>query len=81
MAEFQGVSYAQVAIWAAIPAILYHVACFGGVHFEAKRQGLMGVPRSDLTPMRARLSAITPPVALAVYAAGGLAYLLEILWH
>jgi TRAP transporter 4TM/12TM fusion protein len=48
MAEFQGVSYAQVVIWAAIPAILYYVACFAAVHFEAKRQGLLGVPRSEL---------------------------------
>jgi TRAP transporter 4TM/12TM fusion protein len=48
MAEFQGVSYAQVVIWAAIPAILYYVACFAAVHFEAKRLGLLGVPRSEL---------------------------------
>jgi TRAP transporter 4TM/12TM fusion protein len=48
MAEFQGVSYLQVVIWAAIPAILYYIACFGAVHFEAKRQGLHGVPRSEL---------------------------------
>ena len=48
MAEFQGVSYSQVVIWAAIPAILYYVACFAAVHFEAKRQGLLGVPRSEL---------------------------------
>ena len=48
MAEFQGVSYAQVVVWAAIPAILYYVACFAAVHFEAKRQGLLGVPRSEL---------------------------------
>jgi TRAP transporter 4TM/12TM fusion protein len=48
MAEFQGVSYLQVVIWATIPAILYYIACFGAVHFEAKRQGLHGVPRSEL---------------------------------
>jgi TRAP transporter 4TM/12TM fusion protein len=48
MAEFQGVSYTQVVIWAAIPAILYYVACFAAVHFEAKRLGLLGVPRSEL---------------------------------
>jgi TRAP transporter 4TM/12TM fusion protein len=48
MAEFQGVSYAQVVIWAAIPAVLYYVACFAAVHFEAKRLGLLGVPRSEL---------------------------------
>jgi TRAP transporter 4TM/12TM fusion protein len=51
MAEFQGVSYAQVAIWAAIPAVLYYVSCFAAVHFEAKRQGLHGVPRSELPPL------------------------------
>src|SRR5262245_11566470 len=52
MAEFQGVSYAQVVIWAAIPAVLYYVACFAAVHFEAKRQGLLGVPRSELPVLR-----------------------------
>ena len=48
MAEFIGVGYGQVVIWAIIPAILYYVACFGAVHFEAKREGLKGVPRSEL---------------------------------
>jgi TRAP transporter 4TM/12TM fusion protein len=37
MAEFLAVSYAQVVIWAVIPAILYYVACFAAVHFEAKQ--------------------------------------------
>ena len=48
MAEFLAVSYAQVVIWAVIPAILYYVACFAAVHFEAKRRGLVGLPRSEL---------------------------------
>jgi TRAP transporter 4TM/12TM fusion protein len=48
MAEFMQVSYGQVVIWALIPAILYYLACFGAVHFEAKRLGLAGLPRSDL---------------------------------
>ena len=48
MAEFIGVSYGQVIIWALIPAILYYVACFSAVHCEAKRRGLVGVPRADL---------------------------------
>jgi TRAP transporter 4TM/12TM fusion protein len=47
MAEFLNVSYLQVTIWAAIPALLYYVACFGAVHFEAKRLGLLGVPRAE----------------------------------
>jgi TRAP transporter 4TM/12TM fusion protein len=48
MAEFLGVGYAQVIIWAVIPAVLYYMACFAAVHFEAKRRGLAGLPRSEL---------------------------------
>jgi TRAP transporter 4TM/12TM fusion protein len=48
MAEFLAVPYAQVALWAAIPALLYYVAVFFAVHFEAKRHHLLGVPRSQL---------------------------------
>ena len=58
MAEFLAVPYGQVVIWAIIPAILYYVACFAAVHFEAKRRGLLGLPRSELprlgTVMRER---------------------------
>jgi TRAP transporter 4TM/12TM fusion protein len=48
MAEFLAVPYAQVALWAAIPALLYYVAVFSAVHFEAKRHGLAGVPREEV---------------------------------
>jgi TRAP transporter 4TM/12TM fusion protein len=48
MAEFLAVPYAQVALWAVIPALLYYVAVFFAVHFEAKRYGLAGVPKSEL---------------------------------
>ncbi|HUY02231.1 MAG TPA: TRAP transporter permease [Rhodocyclaceae bacterium] len=48
MAEFLAVSYFQVTMWAAIPALLYYVAAFFAVHFVAKRNGLLGVPRAEL---------------------------------
>jgi TRAP transporter 4TM/12TM fusion protein len=51
MAEFMGVGYGQVIIWALIPAILYYLACFSAVHFEAKRRRIAGVPRSELPRM------------------------------
>ena len=58
MAEFLGVAYAEVILWALIPAILYYVSCFAAVHFEAKRRGIVGIPRSELprlgTVMRER---------------------------
>jgi TRAP transporter 4TM/12TM fusion protein len=48
MAEYLAVSYFQVTVWAWIPALLYYVAVFAAVHFEAKRVGLLGVPRAEL---------------------------------
>lgn len=48
MAEFLAVPYLQVAIWAAVPALLYYLAVFFAVHFEAKRVGLAGIPRAEL---------------------------------
>ena len=48
MAEFLGVSYLQVTLWAVIPAVLYYVAIFSAVHFEARRHGLAGLPKSQL---------------------------------
>jgi TRAP transporter 4TM/12TM fusion protein len=47
MAEFMGVSYFQVTLWALIPSLLYYLACFGAVHFEAKKHGLVGLPAAD----------------------------------
>jgi TRAP transporter 4TM/12TM fusion protein len=71
MAEFLGVSYAQVILWALIPAVLYYVACFAGVHFEAKRRGLLGVPRSELPKlgavMRERGHMFIPVLAILVF--------------
>jgi TRAP transporter 4TM/12TM fusion protein len=48
MAEFLGVSYGEVVIWAIVPALLYYIACFSAVHFEAKRLGLVGLSRAEL---------------------------------
>jgi TRAP transporter 4TM/12TM fusion protein len=56
MAEFLGVSYGEVVIWAIVPALLYYLACFSAVHFEAKRLGLTGLPRADLPRLGTVLS-------------------------
>ena len=71
MAEFIGVSYGQGVIWALIPAVLYYVACFSAVHFEAKRRGLVGVPRSELPKlgdvMRERGHMFLPVLAILTF--------------
>lgn len=70
MAEFLGVSYGQVILWALIPSVLYYVACFSAVHFEAKRRGLVGVPRKELpklgTVLRERGHLFLPVLAILV---------------
>jgi TRAP transporter 4TM/12TM fusion protein len=70
MAEFLSVSYGQIIIWALIPAILYYVACFAAVHFEAKRHGIMGVPRNELpvlsTTLRERGHLFIPVLTILV---------------
>jgi len=48
MAEFLAVPYAQITVWAILPAFLYYLAVFAAVHFEAKRYNLAGVPASEL---------------------------------
>lgn len=48
MAQFLGVSYAQVAMAAAIPAALYYFGLFLQVDAYAARHGLEGLPREGL---------------------------------
>ena len=50
MAEFVGIPYMEVVKAAIVPAILYFIGVFLGVHFEAKKNNLQGTPRSELPP-------------------------------
>lgn len=48
MAEFVGVPYVEIVKAAIIPAALYFIGVWLGVHFEAKRNNLKGIPREEL---------------------------------
>ena len=48
MAQFLNVSYAEVALAAAVPAALYYFGLFMQVDAYAARHGLKGLPRSEL---------------------------------
>ena len=48
MAEYMDLPYAEVAVKAILPAILYFSGIFIAVHLEAKKLGLNGIPRSEL---------------------------------
>jgi len=52
MAEYTGISYLQICIHAAIPALLYYFALFMAIHFEASRTGLLGVPKEERPILR-----------------------------
>ena len=48
MAEYIGIPYAEVAVKAILPAILYFTGIFIAVHLEAKKLGLKGIPKEEL---------------------------------
>jgi TRAP transporter 4TM/12TM fusion protein len=48
MAEYMGVTYAEVAMRAILPAVLYFTGIYIAVHLEAKKLGLKGIPKEEL---------------------------------
>ena len=48
MAEFLSRPYYEIAIAAAIPAVLYYVALLTQVHLEAVKMGIKGLPKEEL---------------------------------
>ena len=48
MAEFVGLPYIDIVAAAVIPAMLYFAGLWLGVHLEAKRTNLKGIPREQL---------------------------------
>jgi TRAP transporter 4TM/12TM fusion protein len=72
MAELLQIPYVQVAIAAALPAILYYLGCGASIHFEARRQRLETIPRELLPRAREvfawrRSAALFVPVVLLTY--------------
>ncbi|MDR7869001.1 MAG: TRAP transporter permease [Sporomusaceae bacterium] len=52
MAEITGISYFQIALAAAIPAVLYYLSIFFQVDFYAQKTGLKGIPKADLPNLK-----------------------------
>jgi TRAP transporter 4TM/12TM fusion protein len=51
MAEFLGMPYAQVALAALVPALLYYLALFVQVDLEAGKTGIARVPAEQIPPL------------------------------
>jgi TRAP transporter 4TM/12TM fusion protein len=52
MAEFLNIPYGQIALAAAIPALLYYLALFTQVDLEAAKYGLGGLPAAEIPKFR-----------------------------
>ena len=48
MAEYTGIPYSEIIVIAIIPAALYFLGVFLSVHFDAKRNGVRGLPVTAL---------------------------------
>ena len=58
MAEYIDIPYAEVAVKAILPALLYFAGIFIAVHLEAKKLGLKGIPKEQLPKVKELISQI-----------------------
>src|SRR5699024_7392405 len=55
MMEYLGVDYSTIMLAAVIPALLYFTGIFIGTHFEAKKLGIFGLPKSQLPDLKGQM--------------------------
>ena len=60
MAEYMGVPYAEVALRAILPAVLYFTGIYIAVHLEARKLDLKGIPKEELP----KISGLLPKIYL-----------------
>ena len=66
MAEYTGIPYNEIILIGIIPATLYFSGVFMGTHFEARRQGILGVSRDQLPAIGGLLKKIDLLLPLVV---------------
>ncbi|OGP92071.1 MAG: C4-dicarboxylate ABC transporter permease [Deltaproteobacteria bacterium RBG_16_48_10] len=70
MAEFLGIPYITICLYAMIPALLYYFSLFMSIHFMAGKMGLKGIPREELPRLKKVLAArghMFIPLGIIVY--------------
>jgi TRAP transporter 4TM/12TM fusion protein len=84
MAEFTNIPYRRIIGAAAIPALLYYFGVWTGVHFEAKKLGLKGIPREELPKFKRiildRGHLIIPLIAIIYLLVAGFTPMKAALW-
>lgn len=70
MAEFLATPYREVAVAAIVPAVLYYMILFIQIDLEAAKNGLQGLPREQLPPLRPLLRSayiVVIPLLVVIY--------------
>ena len=70
MAEFLSLPYIQIALAAAIPALLYYLGVASSVHFEARKSKLKRLPKEEIPSVKKTLpksACLFVPVTILVY--------------
>ena len=70
MSAMTGIPYAQIIIGAAIPAVVYYLAVFLSVDFEARKLNMKGIPKEELPrllPVLKKSFSFFIPLAVMVY--------------
>src|SRR5699024_10187186 len=55
MMEYLGVDYSTIMLADVIAALLYFTGIFIGTHFEAKKLGIFGLPKSQLSDLKEQM--------------------------
>jgi len=70
IADYLGVPYVQVAIAAFVPALLYYICLFSQVDLMAARDGMRGLPASEIPSLRHMIKngwVILPVLGVLIY--------------
>ncbi len=74
MASYTGVPYSEIIVIALIPAVLYFSGVFMGTHFEARKQGILGLTVDQLPKLKnlvKRLDLFAPLVIIIGFLLAG----------
>ena len=70
MAEFLGLPYITICLYAIIPALLYYLSLFMSIHFMAGKMELKGIPKEEIPSLKKVMAArgqMFIPLIIIVY--------------
>jgi TRAP transporter 4TM/12TM fusion protein len=74
MADFTGLPYAKIALYALVPALIYYAGIMILVHFEARTLGIGRLPAENIVGLRRALAVNWPsliPIAVLIWLLAG----------